>query len=180
MQQIADAISDPEVERVTLLKTSRIGFTALTVGALTSRRFPGGALKVVAARSPRNLRRHTARILIVDEADACEVGAEGDPIRLAERRTLTFANRKIIIGSTSIFADTSAIIRSFAESDMRFSRSRVPNAPRSMRSSGWTSSGSKASRRRQSIAAPIARRSLTSGTRRRWSSAGCGGRRSPR
>ena len=65
---------------------------------LLSRRFPGGSLKIVAARAPRNLRRHTARVLIVDEADACEIGAEGNPIRLAERRTLSFANRKIIIG----------------------------------------------------------------------------------
>ena len=55
---------------------------------LLSKRFPGGSLKIVAARAPRNLRRHTARILIVDEADACETGIEGNPIRLAERRTL--------------------------------------------------------------------------------------------
>jgi phage terminase large subunit GpA-like protein len=48
---------------------------------LLSRRFPGGALKIVAAKAPRNLRRHTARILMIDEADAMEVGAEGDPIK---------------------------------------------------------------------------------------------------
>ena len=75
---------------------------------LLSRRFPGGSLKIVAAKAPRNLRRHTARVLIVDEADACEIGAEGNPIRLAERRTLSFANRKIIIGSTPLFEDTVA------------------------------------------------------------------------
>jgi len=173
-REIASAVSDAEVERVTLLKASRIGFTALTVGAigayvantpasilvllptesdardfvvsdieptfaaspglrralaadreeagrdtLTSRRFAGGSLKVVAARSPRNLRRHTARILIVDEADACEIGAEGDPIKLAERRTLTFPDRKLIVGSTPIFSDTSAILKLFGESDGR-------------------------------------------------------------
>jgi hypothetical protein len=28
---------------------------------LLSRRFPGGSLKIVAAKAPRNLRRHTAR-----------------------------------------------------------------------------------------------------------------------
>lgn len=33
-REIADAISDPLIERVTLLKASRIGFTALTVGAI--------------------------------------------------------------------------------------------------------------------------------------------------
>jgi len=65
------------------------------------------------------LRRHTARILIVDEADACEIGAEGDPIRLAERRTLTFANRKIVIGSTPIFEEVSPVLKSYKASDGR-------------------------------------------------------------
>ena len=172
---IADAISDPAIERITLIKPVRVGFTTLLTaaigsyvvndpspihcllptesdcrdyvvsdiepifaatpvlrGALTddrslgedrntllSRRFPGGGLKVVSARAPRNLRRHTARILIVDEADAAETGAEGNPIRLAERRTLSFANRKIIVGSTPLFEDTSHVLRAYAESDAR-------------------------------------------------------------
>jgi phage terminase large subunit GpA-like protein len=171
---IADAISDPLIERVTLVKPARLGFTTLLTAAigayvanepapilvvlptesdcrdyvvsdveaifeatpalrgsltfdtegidrntLLSRRFAGGSLKVVAAKAPRNLRRHTARILIVDEADAMEAGAEGNPIRLAERRTLSFANRKIIIGSTPIFEDVSPVIRAYAASDQR-------------------------------------------------------------
>jgi phage terminase large subunit GpA-like protein len=171
---IADAISDPEVERITLVKPVRVGFTTLLTGAigafianepapilavlpteadardymvsdvepifassaalrgvlsadveegerntLLSRRFAGGSLKVVASRAPRNLRRHTARILIVDEADACEMTQEGNPIALAERRTLSFANRKIIIGSTPLFQDTSHVLRAYAQSDAR-------------------------------------------------------------
>ena len=58
-------------------------------------------------------------MLIVDEADACEAGPEGNPIRLAERRTLSFANRKIVIGSTPLFEDTSHVLRSYGESDRR-------------------------------------------------------------
>ena len=173
-REIADAISDPLIERVTLVKPVRVGFTTLLTGAigsfvanepapilcllpteadardyvvsdiepifaaspalrgalsadveegqrntLLSRRFPGGSLKIVAAKAPRNLRRHSARVLIVDEADACEIGAEGNPIRLAERRTLSFANRKIIIGSTPLFEDTSHVLRAYGESDAR-------------------------------------------------------------
>ena len=34
----------------------------------------------------------------MDEADACETGIEGDPIRLAERRTLSFAKQKTRFG----------------------------------------------------------------------------------
>jgi len=174
-REIADTISDPLYERITLVKPVRVGFTTLLTGAigsytanepapilvllpteadardyvvsdiepifaaspalrgvladdveagerntLLSKRFPGGgSLKIVAARAPRNLRRHTARVLIVDEADAMEVSVEGNPIKLAERRTLTFPNRKIIIGSTPIFTDTSHVLRSYAESDGR-------------------------------------------------------------
>ena len=42
---------------------------------------PGGSLKIVAARSPRNLRAHTVRILLIDEEDGMEVTAEGDAAR---------------------------------------------------------------------------------------------------
>ena len=86
---------------------------------LLSRRFPGGSLKIVAAKSPRNLRRHNVRILLIDEADAMEPSAEGSPITLAERRTLSFANRKIILGSTPTLLDTSNVLRSYAQSDQR-------------------------------------------------------------
>ena len=171
---IADAISDPLIERVTLVKPVRVGFTTILTGAigsyivnepspilallpteadardymvsdiepifdaspvlrgalgdaedeggrntLLSRRFAGGSLKIVAAKSPRNLRRHTARILIVDEADAMDVGAEGSPIKLGEKRTQTFANRKIIVGSTPVFIDTSHVLKAYGESDRR-------------------------------------------------------------
>ena len=173
---IADAISDPEIERVTVVKSARVGYTTLLVGALgahvanepapvlfvlpteddcrnfvvtnveptfeaspalagalsganegqgenrntlLSRRFPGGSLKVVAAKSPRNLRAHNTRILIVDEADAMDMTAEGSPILLAEKRTLSFPDRKIVIGSTPIFEETSHVLQAYARSDMR-------------------------------------------------------------
>jgi phage terminase large subunit GpA-like protein len=48
-----------------------------------------------------------------------EQTAEGSPLRLAERRTLTFANRKIVIGSTPTFTDTSAVLKAYSESDQR-------------------------------------------------------------
>lgn len=170
---IADAISDPETERVTLVKSVRVGLSTLLTGTLAnyvanepspillllpteadardyavsdlepifeatpalrglladeqeggrntilSRRFPGGSLKIVAAKSARNLRRHNVRILLIDEADAMEVTPEGDPLTLAERRTLSFANRKIVIGSTPTAEDTSNVLRSYAASDKR-------------------------------------------------------------
>ncbi len=171
---IADAIGDPTIERVTIVKPVRVGFTTLLTGALASfvanepapilallpteadcrdyvvsdlepvfeatpalrgllsaeadetgrntllsRRFAGGSLKIVAAKSPRNLRRHNVRVLLIDEADAMDPGAEGSPITLAERRTLSFANRKIILGSTPTLDGTSNVLRSYARSDRR-------------------------------------------------------------
>jgi phage terminase large subunit GpA-like protein len=86
---------------------------------LMSRRFPGGSLKIVAAKSPRNLRRHNIRVLLCDEVDAMESGAEGSPILLAEKRTQSFTNRKIVIGSTPVYEATSHVVRAYRESDQR-------------------------------------------------------------
>ncbi|WP_418901904.1 phage terminase large subunit family protein [Terripilifer ovatus] len=166
---IADAMGDPSIERVTIVKSVRVGFTTLLSGTLASfvanepspilallptegdardyvvsdlepifdaspalagllspdgdrntllsRRFPGGSLKIVAAKSPRNLRRHNVRVLLIDEADAMMPGPEGSPILLGEKRTLSFGNRKIIIGSTPLHEETSNVLRSYAASD---------------------------------------------------------------
>jgi phage terminase large subunit GpA-like protein len=86
---------------------------------LLHRRFPGGSLRIIPARSPRNLRAHTCRVLLVDELDGMTVTDEGDPFKLAIQRTLTYNNRKIIAGSTPVHADTSAIIAAYEASDRR-------------------------------------------------------------
>lgn len=169
---ICDAIDNPEIERVTVLKSARVGYTQLLSGIIASycanqpcpilavqptaddardyavdlealfeaspvlrgilsdeadetgrstmlnRKFPGGSLKFLAAKSPRNLRRHTAKILLLDEIDGYEVSQEGDPIALAEMRTLTFRDRKIIAGSTPVF-DFGPATRLYEKSDKR-------------------------------------------------------------
>lgn len=87
---------------------------------LLSRRFPGGSLRVVAAKAPRNLRRINIRILLLDEIDEFESdGVQGDIMRLAERRTLSFSNRKIICGSTPIATESSYIMKAFEAGDQR-------------------------------------------------------------
>ena len=172
-REIAQAISDPGVERISILKPVRVGFSFLLTAAIGSyvandpapillvlptesdcrdfavmeldptfaaspaiagllsesadeegrntilaRSFPGGSLRIVAAKSPRNLRRLTIKVLCLDEVDAYSVTAEGSPIDLAIKRTLTFSNRKIIMGSTPVNKTTSNIIRAYNESDM--------------------------------------------------------------
>lgn len=173
-REIADTIGDPLIERVTLVKPVRVGFTTLLTSAVASfvanepspilcllpaesdcrdymvsdiepifaasrsvsdalgddrdegerntmlsRRFAGGSLKVVAAKAPRNLRRHNVRVLFIDEADGMGATSEGSPIMLAERRTLSFPDRKIVLGSTPVHEDTSHVLRAYAQSDAR-------------------------------------------------------------
>ncbi|MBN8606224.1 MAG: phage terminase large subunit family protein [Caulobacterales bacterium] len=85
---------------------------------ILSRRFPGGSFKCVAA-APRMLRRHTVRVALLDECDAYEPNPEGSAIKLAEKRTLSYANRKIFMASTPTDAETSNILKAYAESDQR-------------------------------------------------------------
>jgi phage terminase large subunit GpA-like protein len=86
---------------------------------ILSRRFTGGSLKIVAAKAPRNLRRHTAKYLVIDESDAMKSSGEGSVLALAEKRTLTFVNRKIIFGSTPVDEETSYVCRAYEASDQR-------------------------------------------------------------
>ncbi|MFG1290629.1 phage terminase large subunit family protein [Xanthobacter versatilis] len=169
--ELARSIGDPDVERVSVLKAARTGYSTLLVGAMAhhtandpcpvlvtvpvdddartlmvqsieptfaespalrgalgdggrrqtlyARRFPGGSLTLVSARSPRNLRGRTARVYFADEVDGYEPTQEGDALDLAMRRTQTFSNRKIVAGSTPTRASTSRITRLYAQSDRR-------------------------------------------------------------
>lgn len=87
---------------------------------LTQRALPGnGSLKINSARSPNNLRRHTVRTLFCDEVDGMKPTAEGDALKLAEKRTLSEADRKIVFGSTPTDDATSIIAKKYEESDQR-------------------------------------------------------------
>jgi phage terminase large subunit GpA-like protein len=165
---ILDAIGDPAIERVTVLKAARVGFTKCLMAAIgasaatqpasiillvptddDARGFAvdevepafqespalagllrtgrndgrntmvmkafagGGSLKILAARSPRNLRRHDAKRLFIDEADAMEVTVEGDAIALAIKRTFGHADRKIVMGSTPTLENISNVEKSW-------------------------------------------------------------------
>lgn len=83
--------------------------------------FPGGSLSMVGANSARGFRRTSRRIVGCDEIDAYpqSAGAEGDPIKLAIRRTEYFHNRKLVYGSTPTVAGRSRIERLFEQGDQR-------------------------------------------------------------
>ncbi|MTH66626.1 phage terminase large subunit family protein [Paracoccus sp. DK608] len=85
------------------------------------KRFPGGHLTIVGANAPSGLASRPIRLLLCDEVDRYpfSAGAEGDPVNLARKRTVTFWNRKIVLVSTPTNKGTSRIEAAFEESDQR-------------------------------------------------------------
>lgn len=83
--------------------------------------FPGGILVLAGANSASSLRSRPIRLLVLDEIDAypLSVDDEGSPISLAEKRTVTFSNKKIYKLSTPIDQSTSAIAKEIEETDKR-------------------------------------------------------------
>jgi phage terminase large subunit GpA-like protein len=84
--------------------------------------FPGGALYLVGANSPRGFRRRTARVVVLEEVDGYppSAGTEGDQVKLAERRATTFQHRrKVYINSTPTLKGLSRIEREYENSDQR-------------------------------------------------------------
>lgn len=83
--------------------------------------FPGGVLMLTGANSAVGLRSMPIRFLMLDEIDSypSDVEGEGDPVKLAERRTTTFSRRKIYMVSTPTLRDSSRIEREYEASDKR-------------------------------------------------------------
>ncbi|MBY0350813.1 phage terminase large subunit family protein [Tabrizicola sp.] len=89
---------------------------------MLSKEFAGGILIMTGANSAVGLRSTPARYLFLDEVDAYPASAdeEGDPVTLAEARSLTFAHRrKIFLASTPTIRGLSRIEREFEASDQR-------------------------------------------------------------
>jgi phage terminase large subunit GpA-like protein len=89
---------------------------------IQTKEFTGGFLAMTGANSAAALRSKPIRFLYLDEVDSYpgDVDGEGDPIKLAEKRTATFARRKIFICSTPKIDGTSRIQREFEASDQRY------------------------------------------------------------
>jgi phage terminase large subunit GpA-like protein len=75
------------------------------------KQFPGGSISIVGANSGTGLRSRSIRILLADEVDGYPPTAnkEGDPLMLAEKRTTTYWNSKLVYMSTPTNSETSRI-----------------------------------------------------------------------
>ncbi|MBF0099192.1 MAG: phage terminase large subunit family protein [Magnetococcales bacterium] len=86
-----------------------------------SKEFRGGILRITGANSAAGLSSMPVRFLFLDEVDRYpgDVDGEGDPVALATQRTVTFANRKVLMVSTPTIKGFSRIEAAFEESDKR-------------------------------------------------------------
>ncbi len=86
-----------------------------------SKEYSGGIMLLTGANSATGLRSAPCRYLFCDEVDGfpSDVDGEGDPVALAERRTTTFARRKILLTSTPTVKDFSRIEAEYLRSDQR-------------------------------------------------------------
>lgn len=84
--------------------------------------YPGGHLSVAGANSPAGLASRPIRVLLCDELDRYppSAGSEGDPVRLAARRTSAFWNAKRVYISSPGIKGASRIETPWKRSDQRY------------------------------------------------------------
>ncbi|WP_053228089.1 phage terminase large subunit family protein [Spirochaeta cellobiosiphila] len=85
------------------------------------KRFPGGYLSIISARSASKLRSKPIKYLFADEVDSYpgDVGGEGDPVKLAQKRLRTFTRAKSFAVSTPTIKGHSRIEKGYEQSDRR-------------------------------------------------------------
>lgn len=116
-QRIAPMIEETPAlrERIAPTRERDSGNTVLV------KEYRGGVLIMTGANSAAGLRSMPVRFLFLDEIDAypSDVDGEGDPVKLAEKRTTTFVRKKILMTSTPTVKDHSRIEKEYELSDKR-------------------------------------------------------------
>lgn len=105
-ERVEPMIRDTKILRELIKKANK-----KSEGTVQGKMFPGGFVRFVGANSPSGLASRPIRITLLDEVDRFpqSAGMEGDPVQLAERRTTTFFNRKMLRVSTPTDDATSKI-----------------------------------------------------------------------
>jgi phage terminase large subunit GpA-like protein len=91
--------------------------------------FPGGFLSMGGANAPGGLASRPIRILLCDEVDRYpdSAGTEGDPIQLADKRTITFWNRKKVFVSSPGIKGVSRIEKEYLAGTQEEWRIKCPH-----------------------------------------------------
>lgn len=93
------------------------------------KRFPGGQLTIAGSNSPSSLASRPVRVVLLDEVDRYDrsAGKEGDPAKLAIKRTTAFYNKKIGYFSTPTVLGSSRIHEAYQETDQRVYKVPCPH-----------------------------------------------------
>lgn len=88
---------------------------------LLHKQFPGGHITMAGANSAASLASRPVRVVLCDEVDRypSSAGTEGDPIKLAQKRSATFWNRRFLAGSTPTVKGSSRVEIGYNASDRR-------------------------------------------------------------
>lgn len=91
-------------------------------------KFPGGFIRFTGANSGASFRQRSVRFMVKDDLDGwpADCDGEGDPSKLADKRTTTYWNRKIFEVSTPTTKASSRIYRSYRNSDQRIYKVPCP------------------------------------------------------
>lgn len=120
-EEIAPMMRDvPVLSRITLEDAKDVG-PREGGNTILHKVFPGGVLSLVGANSGAGLRRVSRKRVLCDEVDAYpqSAGSEGDPVRLATRRSEYYWDRKCGYGSTPLIAGHSRIEELYEQGDGR-------------------------------------------------------------
>ena len=123
--QMAEATSKEKIQpmiRDTPAIAKLIDDRSRTAGnTILQKKFPGGQLTLAGANSPASLASRSIRYLLVDELDRfpLSAGIEGDPYKLASKRTTAYWNSVEFLVSTPTIAGVSRIAQEFELSDQR-------------------------------------------------------------
>jgi phage terminase large subunit GpA-like protein len=85
-----------------------------------SRKFPGGFIKTIGAKSPSAFRGTSAPVIVQDEIDSYAVTKEGDPMALADRAAKTFSEAIFLKSSTPTLVNVSRIFAGFMSGDQQY------------------------------------------------------------
>jgi len=85
-----------------LRKRVRTATARKSGNTMTLKEFPGGFLKITGANSGKGLRSDNIRLIFLDEVDAYpdDVAGEGNPIDIVMHRADSFADYRVVMGST--------------------------------------------------------------------------------
>lgn len=123
--QMAEATSKEKIQPM-IRDTPKIGGlidikSRNSANTILQKKFPGGQVTLAGANSPSSLASRSIRYLLIDELDRypLTVGIEGDPYKLASKRTTAYWNSVEFLVSTPTLTGVSRIAREFELSDQR-------------------------------------------------------------